>query len=94
MGEMNTQIKNEELKYVIGRYDHYFDSVNNKGNLYLSINTFILGGVIAGYFSLEKTYHFGVGILAIFVFTLTANMIAIVLTLLAIKPHFKSLAYH
>lgn len=41
--------KIEELKFIIGRFDHYFDSVNGKGNLYLTLNTFLLGGAIAGY---------------------------------------------
>ena len=41
--------KIEELKFIIGRFDHYFESVNNKGNLYLTLNTFLLAGAIGGY---------------------------------------------
>ena len=41
--------KIDELKFIIGRFDHYFDSVNGKGNLYLTLNTFLLGGAIGGY---------------------------------------------
>ena len=84
---MDIKEKNAELKYIIDRYDHYYDSVNNKGNLYLTVNTFILGGVIAGYFTLDNQYHFGCGIILLFIFTLIANIGAITCTLLAIKPY-------
>ena len=37
------------LQFAIGRYDHYFDSVNNKANFWLAFNTFSLGAVVAAY---------------------------------------------
>jgi hypothetical protein len=33
----------EDLKYLIGRYDHYYDSINNKSQFFLGLNTFIIG---------------------------------------------------
>lgn len=48
--------KVDELKFIIGRFDHYYDSVNNKGNLYLTLNTFLLGGLIAGYAALLSSH--------------------------------------
>lgn len=39
-------MEEERLKYTIGRFDHYFDSINNKSASYIAINTFITGGVI------------------------------------------------
>jgi hypothetical protein len=36
----------DRLQYTIGRFDHYFDSVNNKSAVYIAINTFITGGII------------------------------------------------
>lgn len=41
--------KNEHLKFLIERFDHYYDSVNNKGNAMLVINTFSIGGIAAFY---------------------------------------------
>lgn len=82
-----TKEKNEMLKQVIGRYDMYYCSVNNKGSLYLSINTFILGGVLTGFFALSTKSNFGAGINLLFIFTLIANLGAIICTLLAINPY-------
>jgi hypothetical protein len=48
--------KTSELKFTISRFDHYYDSVNNKGNLYLTLNTFLLGGLIAGYAALLSSH--------------------------------------
>jgi hypothetical protein len=86
---METMAKNEELKFIIDRYDHYYDSINNKGNLYLTLNTFILGGVIAGFFTLNSQYHFCPFIVVLFILTLIFNLFSIGLTLLAIKPYSK-----
>lgn len=42
-------MEQERLKFTIGRFDHYYDSVNNKCTVMLTLNTFIVGGLIAGY---------------------------------------------
>ncbi|WP_417857805.1 Pycsar system effector family protein [Xanthomarina gelatinilytica] len=39
-------MEKDRLKYTINRFDHYFDSVNNKSAVYIAINTFITGGII------------------------------------------------
>lgn len=39
-------MEKDRLKCTINRFDHYFDSVNNKTAVYIAINTFITGGVI------------------------------------------------
>lgn len=39
-------MEKDRLKYTIGRFDHYYDSVNNKSAVYIAINTFITGGII------------------------------------------------
>ena len=39
-------MEKDRLKYTINRFDHYFDSVNNKSAVYIAINTFITGGNI------------------------------------------------
>lgn len=42
-------MEQERLKFAIGRFDHYCDSVNNKCTVFLTLSTFIVGGLIAGY---------------------------------------------
>lgn len=43
----------DRLLYSINRFDHYFESVNNKTAVYLAMNTFLLGGIITGYLSFQ-----------------------------------------
>jgi len=86
---MTEKEKLEELKFAIGRFDHYYDSVNNKGNLYLAVNTFVLGSVIAGYASLNSQFHFSNWILSLLIAVLAANLFSVAYTLAAIKPFLK-----
>ena len=44
----------EELQFIINRYDHYYDSVNNKGQFYLGFNTFLIGGLAGVYALLQQ----------------------------------------
>lgn len=52
---MKLSEKIETLRYTIRRYDHFYDSINNKGNLFLALNTFLLGGIVTGYYSIKDT---------------------------------------
>lgn len=45
-------MEKERLLFCLERYDHYFDSVNNKSSVFLGLSTFIVGGLVAGYFAL------------------------------------------
>jgi len=80
----------DELKFIIGRYDHFYDNVNNKANLYLTINLFILGSIIAGYSALfaEASAPDWVQYL-LFVPTLAFNLLSFIFVLLAIRPFTK-----
>lgn len=42
-------MEKERLKFAIGRFDHYYDSVNNKGNIVLGLSTFMVGGIATSY---------------------------------------------
>lgn len=47
-------MEKERLIYSISRFDHYFDSVNNKTAVYIAINTFVVGSLITSYVTLVK----------------------------------------
>lgn len=47
-------MEKERLEFNINRFDHYFDSVNNKTAVYIAINTFLLGGIIGIYFIVSE----------------------------------------
>lgn len=86
---MQISWKNEELKFIIDRYDHYFDSINNKGNLYLTINTFIIGGVVGGFFTLKTQLHYQFDFFQVILFgtVLLSSLLSFFFTLWAIKPY-------
>lgn len=48
----------ERLQFCIQRYDHYFDSLNNKSTVYLTLSTFVVGGLLAGYPQLDKVIEY------------------------------------
>lgn len=45
-------MEKERLLLCISRYDHYYDSVNNKSNVFLTLSIFVVGGLVAGYSTL------------------------------------------
>ncbi len=48
-------MEQERLKFCVERFDHYYDSTNNKSAVFLAIGTFVLGGLIAAYpYMIEK----------------------------------------
>jgi ABC-type phosphate transport system permease subunit len=78
--------KHEYLKFSIERFDHYFESVNNKGALFLAVNTFIVGGLIALYLSIRSAVDCGVWINTIYALIVLFGIVSILLTLLAGIP--------
>jgi len=42
-------MEQDRLKFSIERFDHYYDSINNKGSVFLALSTFIVGGLITTY---------------------------------------------
>lgn len=77
----------EEIKFVINRFDHYYESINNKGNVYLTLNTFGLAGLISGYGYLRINHYFGSVADVLFTLTVLVNLASIALTLWALKPY-------
>lgn len=54
MGKEKQSNEKARLLYAINRFDHYFESVNNKTAVYLAMNTFLIGGIITGYISVQE----------------------------------------
>lgn len=79
----------EHVKFLIERFDHYYDSVNNKGSFYIALNTFIFGGICVGYLTLYEKVHadwsiwIPLGLLAL------CNLISLGLTVWATMPFLK-----
>ncbi|NCT17586.1 MAG: hypothetical protein GW771_05040 [Flavobacteriia bacterium] len=82
------QMEEDRLKYTINRFDHYFDSVNNKSAVYIAINTFITGGIIVLLTqtdivcAMSQTGKFGIGLL------LLLGVLSLIILSLASIPFF------
>jgi hypothetical protein len=80
-------MEKDRLLFCIGRFDQYYDSVNNKGNVILALSTFLVGSEIAAYpFFLENR------ILSVYAFilyglTIMAGFSAIIMILRASIPY-------
>ena len=81
--------KKENLKFILGRLDSYLESSQSKSNLYLALNTIVLGGVItivAALKELECNLLLNILLLLIAL----ASITSILVTLSAISPYTKS----
>lgn len=83
----------ENQKYIISRFDHYYDSVNNKGNFLITFQSFLIGAVILGNRKLDdlvddNAWQFVFNGLAIIITILA--LWAIYFLLRAILPYTKS----
>ena len=81
--------KYDHAKFLIERFDHYYDSVNNKGAFYIALNTFIFGGLCVGYITLYKDIDVNAVIWVLLSILLTSNLISTVFTVLATMPFLK-----
>ncbi|NPE46260.1 hypothetical protein [Sphingobacterium prati] len=74
-------MEKERLKYCIDRFDHYYDSVNNKSSVFLGLSTFIVGGLVAGYFLVDQYVDCGLWthmLMIVLIGLGVANMIVVV----------------
>lgn len=81
--------KYEHAKFIIERFDHYYDTINNKGSFYIGLNTFIFGGLCAGYISIENKVNQGCLFWLLLVLTFLICIISIFLTITAVSPFLK-----
>ena len=59
----------ENQKFIISRFDHLYDSINNKGNFLITFQSFLIGGAIVGNrklveFVLEYNWKYAFNILS------------------------------
>jgi predicted membrane channel-forming protein YqfA (hemolysin III family) len=81
--------KYEHVKFIIERFDHYYDTVNNKGSFYIGLNTFILGGICAGYISIENKIEHSLCLWILLSTIFVLSITAIFYTINAISPYVK-----
>jgi hypothetical protein len=81
--------KLEQTKFIIGRFDTFIESTQTKSNLYLALNTAILGGIITITSSTKPADVTPFSLIVLSIVALLA-VASITITLLAITPYLKS----
>jgi hypothetical protein len=85
--------KHEHLKFIIDRFDKFYDAANNKGSFYIALNTFILGGICVGSISLKKDIEVNDYILILTALLLSSCFVSIFFTIRALIPFLKDSSY-
>lgn len=83
---MTNDDKYEHARFAIDRYDHYYDTVNSKGAFYIGLNTFMLGGLFAGFISLQDQMEKPPYLWTLLVLFAGCSILSSTLTVIAIHP--------
>ncbi len=81
-------MEKERLKYCIDRYDHYYDSINNKSAVFLAIGTFIVGGLMACYPSLKEHVNLTLLIQINQILAIVFGFAGLLIVLIAVTPYY------
>ena len=79
----------ERLKFSIERYDHYYDSINNKLNVYLGLSTFIVSGLIAIYPTLLEKVTCGLVTHLLMITLLSIGLANMIMVIVTSNPYLK-----
>ncbi len=80
-------MEKERLKYCIDRFDHYYDSVNNKSSVFLGLSTFIVGGLVAGYFVIAPLVNCGFWVHTLLKVLIGLGVATMIIVILAATPY-------
>jgi hypothetical protein len=81
--------KYEHTKFLIERFDHYYDTINNKGAFYIGLNSTIFGGISVGYTSLYTKVECSIWIWLLLISLLVFCFLSIAFTIIAMRPYTK-----
>lgn len=81
--------KTDLYKFIISRYDGYYESVNQKGNYLIALNTLVIGIATLVLQNLEKLNLEGskIGVIIIFGVLLLFSFASIIFVLIATRPY-------
>lgn len=89
VNKKNMENKYDHARFMIERFDHYYDTVNSKGSFYIGLNTFILSGLCAGYISIETKIEQSSCFWVLMVLIFSLCICSIFYTISAISPFVK-----
>jgi hypothetical protein len=80
----------EHRHFLIHRFDHYYDSINNKANLFLGINIFLIGGLFTALAILPSYLKEETGAIFWIILMLGLNITSMLFTLFSLLPYAKT----
>lgn len=81
------KMEEERLKFCIARFDHYYDSINNKSAVFLGLGTFSLGGLIASYPYLMDHVNCSKAILGLLLLSSVLALSALIIVIVVSTPY-------
>lgn len=79
-------MEKQRLLLCIGRYDHYYDSVNNKSSVFLGLSTFIVGGLTVGFFAIKDFVECTPCIYLLMIALILIGIVIMIIVILAATP--------
>jgi len=80
-------MERERLLFCIDRFDHYYDSINNKSAVFLAWGTFMVGGLVASYPYIRDYVNFTLMLQIFYLISMALGLIAIITILIAAIPY-------
>ena len=80
-------MEKERLIFCIQRFDHYYDSVNNKSAVFLALGTFIVGGLVTSYPFLKKNVVCTFSVDLFLILSVILGLSAIIIVIIATTPY-------
>lgn len=77
-------------KFIINRFDTYYNGVNTKCNFYLALNTFLIGGTITTYGFLLNKISLNQFHKCLLITIVILALLGIAITLFAVQPYLRS----
>jgi len=80
-------MEKERLKFCVERFDHYYDSVNNKSAVFLGLSTFIVGGLVTAYQSVLELVDCGIVIHGLMLCCIGLGLAIMIMVVIASTPY-------
>jgi hypothetical protein len=80
-------MERDRLKFCIERFDHYFESVNNKSAVFLALGTFIVSGLVASYPFLKENVNCSFWLHLFFMLSIALGLTAMIIVITAATPY-------
>lgn len=86
---MEQNFKYQHLKFLIERFDHYYETINNKAAFMIALNTFLLSGVGITYSQYKKEIITVPAVVIVMIILAVCCIGSMIFTVMALRPYTK-----